>query len=337
MRTPVRQDRARPISGRRFAVLALAALALPILHTAAAGAQTSNATSDAATLRAQADDIANQYFHALTRSHELDDEIAQNAKTVDELAAKAKVARDNARQRALLAYTTSSTHLATLIDGKSVLDTARRAQLINNVNARDNAVYAKAKAATQELRATRKALEEARAQQATVLAQIQEQATALDAKLAEAAQKEQAAAAQAAAEQASRTATTAAPAEQASATTSPPTPSTTPPTKPTTPPAPTTPPNYTPTPGTNPHHDDPFLTCVRARESGGNYGAVNPAGPYLGAYQFYQATWNAAANHAGRPELVGVPANVASPYDQDDVAWALYQWQGPGPWGGGCG
>ena len=108
-------------------------------------------------------------------------------------------------------------------------------------------------------------------------------------------------------------------------------PTTTTPSKPTTP---SPPPNYTPTPGTHPHHDDPFLTCVRARESGGNYGAVNPAGPYLGAYQFYPSTWNAAANHAGRSELVGVPANLASAYDQDDVAWALYQWQGKGPWGG---
>ncbi len=86
--------------------------------------------------------------------------------------------------------------------------------------------------------------------------------------------------------------------------------------------------------GTNPKHDDPFLSCVRARESGGNYSVVNPAGPYLGAYQFLQATWNGAANHAGRTDLVGVPANLATPYDQDEVAWALYQWQGAGPWGG---
>ena len=74
----------------------------------------------------------------------------------------------------------------------------------------------------------------------------------------------------------------------------------------------------------------------RARESGGRYNVVNPAGPYLGAYQFLQSTWNAAANHAGRRDLVGVPANLATPYDQDDLAWALYQWQGTGPWGGGC-
>jgi peptidoglycan hydrolase CwlO-like protein len=341
MRTTARPDRARPFSGRRLAILAVASVALGLLPTASLGAQTStNAASDVATLRAQADGIANQYFHALTRSHELDDEVAQNAQTVDALEAKAKEARRNARARALLAYTTSSTHLSTLIEGKSILATARRARLIDNVNQRDNAVYSKLKATTQDLRASRKALEDARAEQSTVLAQIQDQAKALDAKLAEAEARQQAAAvaatttaapvdpaaASSAAAPTGATTATAAPATQPPATT-------TPPARPTTP---TAPPDYSPTPGASPHHDDPFLTCVRARESGGNYGAVNPAGPYLGAYQFYPSTWNAAANHANRSDLVGVPANLASPYDQDEVAWSLYQWQGMGPWGGHC-
>ena len=64
--------------------------------------------------------------------------------------------------------------------------------------------------------------------------------------------------------------------------------------------------------------------------------AYNPAGPYMGAYQFLQATWNSAANHAGRAELVGVPPSTASQYDQDDMAWTLYLWQGSRPWGGLC-
>jgi len=312
----------------------LAAVALPALLAAgpAFAQATSSNAPDVATLRAQADDIANQYFRALARSNDLEAEIARNAQLVSDLSAKAKQARQDARARALLAYTTSGDHLDTLIDGRSVLETARRAQMIDSVNARDNAVYAKLRATTEDLRAKRKDLDATRAEQAAVLAQIQEQARAMDAKLAEAEQRERAdAAAKASAEQATRAAEAVA-APTAAPTTAKPT--TTTPSKPTTP---SPPPNYTPTPGTHPHHDDPFLTCVRARESGGNYGAVNPAGPYLGAYQFYPSTWNAAANHAGRSELVGVPANLASAYDQDDVAWALYQWQGKGPWGGSCG
>jgi hypothetical protein len=312
----------------------LATVALPATLTAPAAAQSTSSTSaDVAALRAQADDIANQYFRALTRSNDLEAEITRNAQLVDNLSVKAKRARDDARARALVAYTSSGDHLATLIQSRNILATARRAQLIDSVNARDNAAYAKLRATTEELRARRKDLESSRAEQATVLAQIQEQARAMDAKLAAAEQLAQAeVAAKVAADQTARAATAATAAAAATTTTKPAT--TTPPAKPTTP---TVPPNYTPTPGTHPHHDDPFLTCVRARESGGNYGAVNPSGPYLGAYQFYQPTWNGAANHAGRSDLVGVPANLASPYDQDDVAWSLYQWQGAGPWGGSCG
>ena len=84
------------------------------------------------------------------------------------------------------------------------------------------------------------------------------------------------------------------------------------------------------------HHNDPFLVCTRGIESKGNYQAYNPSGPYYGAYQFTQSTWDSTANHAGRGELVGVDPRNASEYDQDDMAWTLYQWKGKGPWNGRC-
>jgi hypothetical protein len=105
------------------------------------------------------------------------------------------------------------------------------------------------------------------------------------------------------------------------------------------PPAPT--PNTTPTPvpagyaptgGVSPHHDDPYLTCVRHYESSGNYQAYNAGGPAYGAYQFLQSTWNLTANHAGRGNLVGLDPRRASAFDQDEMAWVLYQWQGKRPW-----
>jgi len=86
------------------------------------------------------------------------------------------------------------------------------------------------------------------------------------------------------------------------------------------------------------HHNDPFLTCVRQHESGGNYQAVSPDGLYRGAYQFLQSTWDATARHIGAFDQVGVDPRTASPTLQDDMAWQLYQWQGTGPWAGsGCG
>ena len=95
-----------------------------------------------------------------------------------------------------------------------------------------------------------------------------------------------------------------------------------------------TPPPPSPT-GTNPHHDDPFLSCVRGHESRGDYAAVNPGG-YYGAYQFAPTTWNISASHAGMPGLIGVRPDHASAWDQDQVAWVLYQWQGAAPWSYEC-
>ncbi len=111
---------------------------------------------------AQADALSSRYFSALDRVQSLDDDIAASEQLRDELADKAKEARDAARARALVAYTTSGTQLSTLVDGDDTLDTARRAHLIDRVNAHDQDVYAKLEKATralhkqqQELKATR--------------------------------------------------------------------------------------------------------------------------------------------------------------------------------------
>jgi hypothetical protein len=80
-----------------------------------------------------------------------------------------------------------------------------------------------------------------------------------------------------------------------------------------------------------------FLSCVRNRESGGNYGVYNSGGSgAAGAYQFLPGTWNSTAASSGRGDLVGVDPAQASPADQDTMAQALYAQQGAAPWGGGC-
>ena len=77
---------------------------------------------------------------------------------------------------------------------------------------------------------------------------------------------------------------------------------------------------------------NPFLVCVVAAESGGNYGISSPNGTYLGAFQFSQSTWNSAVAAAGLNLLVGVPPNQATRAEQDTVAVALFALAGQRPW-----
>jgi hypothetical protein len=325
---------------RAAIVAAIALLAVPLAGGAARAAD-GNGEQSAAVLRAEADTIAGRYFDALARYELLDREITENQGAVAALTTRARSARNDARHRAVSAYRTSSVQLPTIVGSHDAIGAARRIRLIDKVNQRDRAAYARLRSTTKALKARRRALEADRKAQSDALAALRDQSTAMEAKLALAQRQEQAQAAfvvqapvadqtveaPTTATTATATATTAAPI----VTTAPTTTTTLPPPKVVPPPA-----NYQGTPGVYPMHDDPFLTCVRARESGGNYSAVNPAGPYLGAYQFLQTTWNAAANHAGLTTLIGVPPNVATPYDQDHVAWVLYQWQGAAPWGGSC-
>jgi hypothetical protein len=311
---------------------ALVTIGLILGLSAPAIAQTS--APSVAELRAEAERQSSLYFATLASFAQADAAVRDNEAEVADLKAKAAAAKDAARQRALLAYKSSGSGLSAVMSGDTTADAARRVKLVDTVNAHDRSAYKSFRVAAKELKAKQQVLRDARKAQEQTLADLKAQGAALDAKLAEAQQREQAAAAAQAQTQAQTQAQaqpTQAPAAAAAVTTT-----TAPPTSTTKPAAPTPPPNYSGTPGISPHHDDPFLSCVRARESGGNYSAVNPAGPYLGAYQFLQSTWNGAASHAGRSELVGVPANTASPYDQDEVAWSLYQWQGSAPWGGHC-
>jgi hypothetical protein len=78
-----------------------------------------------------------------------------------------------------------------------------------------------------------------------------------------------------------------------------------------------------------------FLSCVRNRESRGNYSAYNPSGA-SGAYQMMPQTAANTARHAGRSDLAGKPVSQWSAADQDAMANHLYQWQGSAPWGGSC-
>jgi hypothetical protein len=70
------------------------------------------------------------------------------------------------------------------------------------------------------------------------------------------------------------------------------------------------------------------LARIRWCESRDDYQAYNPVGPFMGAYQFIQSTWDSVAP----PEWVGVDPRYVPPEVQDFAALRLYQTGGPGHW-----
>lgn len=302
--------------------------------TGAAADPLSDADATVEQLRREADQASQEYFDALSVSQKLEADIAAVEERVPRLVARMERLRVLVEHRAVDAYIgNGGGQLASIISSDDVLTAARRTQWLEQLNARDHE-------ATDRLRKTRTRLETEREQlsgmhdaQAAALEQVQARGRDIDAKLTAALERKRQLEAEAAAAKAKADAEAEAEAEAAAQQ---------PASTPTTAEAgggaaaAAPPPSYTPTPGVHAMHDDPFLVCTRARESGGNYAAYNSAGPYMGAYQFLQQTWNSAANHAGRLELVGVPPHTASQYDQDDVAWSLYQWRGKGPWNNRC-
>ena len=296
---------------------------------AVAGATDPVADADAsiARLRAEADAQSARYFAALAGLAEVQRRIDDIEARIPTLAAQVDDLRTRTQERAVSAYKRAGQSLGSVVGAGDPLRAARRAQWLGRLNQRDDATAADLRSLSTKLAAQKSDLRSAKDAAATALDQVKQQGQAIDALLTDAQERRRIAA---------TPPTTLAPAGATgvptSAVPSPPTTTTTAPRS--TPP--TAPPSYTPTPGVHPHHDDPFLVCTRTREASGNYAAYNPAGPYMGAYQFLQSTWNSAANHAGRVDLIGVPPHTASPYDQDDVAWTMYSWQGTGPWGGLC-
>lgn len=324
-------------SPARRALAVVAGIAVALVALVGPAAAQSRATPDpvaaaearVAEVRAQADALAAEYFQAVGQLAIAQARVDEIEAKIPALTAEADRLRDLTRDRAVAAYKRSGSDLGAVIGADDLLAAARRTQWLDRLNQRDNVVADDLRAATAKLADQRATLRAARETAAATLDRVKEQGAAIDALLVTAETQRRDAITAA-------TPTTVAPTTSAGGAST--TPTTTPTTTTTAPKAtpPAAPPTYVPTGGVHPSHDEPFLVCTRSRESGGNYKAFNPAGPYLGAYQFLQATWNSAASHAGRPDLIGVPANTASPYDQDEVAWALYQWQGSRPWGGIC-
>ncbi len=279
--------------------------------------------------RAEIADVAQAWFDSQAEAGRIDAEIATLEQHVADARAEAEHLGAIASAQAVELYTGSPSPLAPVFDSEDALDSARAAELLDRADDEAQRAIEALNTAASDLDANREALADQQDAQAQLTGELAAQEDDLDARLAELetqAANEAAARAVEANRQAARSRPTRAapPAAAAPAATAAPT---------------TVPPAVTPAVseprGTHPRHDEPFLVCTRDRESGGNYAAVNPSG-YYGAYQFAPTTWNVTASRAGRIDLVGVLPSRAQAFDQDELAWVLYEWQGNQPWNGRC-
>jgi hypothetical protein len=310
------------------AVVLVVAFSAPALGLSASASFASSGSGQS--LQASINQLANQWFQAQADLEQINADIATHEQELQQLGKTGRVLKVQATERAVDLYVTKPNQLGTVLAGSNALDTARRADLIQRANDKSDQTFDALSAVLAQLKSERDALYKQRDDRQNTLNQISVYRATLDHAL----ERLRRAAVQTAAREAAREAAqqsriaASAPHSNARLATE---------TTPVTAPAPllVVPPPVVNS-GTFSMHNDPFLVCTRAHESRGDYSVVDAAGFYFGAYQFSRDTWDVTALHAGRPDLVGVLPNQASPYDQDQLAWTLYQWQGNAPWGGRC-
>ncbi len=329
-----------PVARARWSVVALLAICSLVLSApalAAAATRPRDAAGDAQSrvdaARRAANASANRYLDALGVFERLRVQATGYETAIAEGEKHAAKLRSVVQQRAARAYRGAGSSLPSLLTVGDLPDLMRSDKLLATANVEDSDALSLLLAQQDDLKVKREDLRKLEDRQSGALVALQQSSKRADAQLVAAMRDRQDVQARLAAQAASAVTTirmvrtarsTSAATGHAPA-----------------PPAPPAPHVAVPPPASGgssggSHHDDPFLSCVRQRESRGNYSVVNPSGPYYGAYQFLASTWNITASHAGRLDLVGVLPSNASPADQDAMAWSLYQWQGSGPWGGSC-
>jgi prefoldin subunit 5 len=312
---------------RAVALGCVVALALAGVPAIAAAQDSQTSTSS---LRAAIDVTAEQWFAARARADSLDRRIELLTKTLADEEERVARIREIADKRAIQIYEDSTQGLGSMF-GKDPLELGRRAALVGQANAESQRAIDALSAAVADLNARRDALDGARDDLTKTLDDLESRRQTLDAQLVKlqlqsaspadrtllSAEIAHAGIAPEGDATGSATSAVAAPAAQVA------------PIAPAALAAPSS------SGRVSSHHSDPFLVCTRGHESAGDYRVVSSSG-YYGAYQFAPTTWDVVASHAGRLDLVGVLPSVASQFDQDEMAWVLYQWQGNDPWGGRC-
>jgi murein DD-endopeptidase MepM/ murein hydrolase activator NlpD len=166
-------NRSRRILATVSAALVVATFAIPTLIPARdAGAATSGDLAAARQKLSEARAAANETAAAFsTADHELEETRENIAKLKDSIAttkARAQALRDNARQRAVFAYTHPGTSLEAFLDATDAVDAARRQLLLDQANQTDNDVAKKLAAVNALLKTQQSDLERQERDQAEV-------------------------------------------------------------------------------------------------------------------------------------------------------------------------
>jgi hypothetical protein len=131
--------------------------------------------SGVASAQARADQAANSYFDALTRSLELQAEIAHIEQSILGFEQQVAELRNRARGRAVEAYKRSGTPVIVQLSNRvAAMDNTRRSVLLDTLNARDDNVAAQLTEARDRLDGRRQELKVAKQQQDDLVNRLRE-------------------------------------------------------------------------------------------------------------------------------------------------------------------
>jgi len=136
--------------------------------------------------KAAANEAAAKYTEAQSMFEQLGDEIAAAEESIAVHEAEAAALQALAEHRAVTAYTGRDVSFPVELEDEDVMDSARRTELLERVNARDNDAVDALAALTEDLEAQRAELAEAQEEQARLAEQFKTEQEELDAKVAEA-------------------------------------------------------------------------------------------------------------------------------------------------------
>ncbi|MET0628124.1 MAG: peptidoglycan DD-metalloendopeptidase family protein [Acidimicrobiia bacterium] len=170
--------------------LAMVMALVPALWASASFASTSDELDVARAHRDAARETANEAVAAFSAAEnklaETEQRIEELETSINELKAKAQELQGIVRQRAVYAYTHKGQDLDIVVDAGNPVEAARRSQLLDQANERDNTAVRKLAAVNEDLRDQQDTLKEQESQQAAVKSQLQTKLNDLQAKLADA-------------------------------------------------------------------------------------------------------------------------------------------------------